>query len=440
MKKKLEVKNYLLAFIETFSIWQMGIIFYSSKTLTINNLVNTPVMLDNSILIVLIGYVIGILLIYSIPNKTILFGRISTILSLVISILLFFPLPELAFKILYYLLTFNCVFFISINTSLIVNYYSIKSALMDGILASIVASTFIAIIQNSFIPFSFLSFNVVSIICLSLITFALFKLPISHQINLSKKRDKISIDTKKMYIGIVILLVISCLCQLFSNSIAESISNGVAINYLGGAFSGLLFLILFKKYKVIPFTLIRYYFGIISIGFILYLTGLNSLINVSLFLQGFSISIVFILPFMFTLKFETRPSKFIAPLVVFFALISVLISSAIIESFRNTPIVLYSIFCFTSILLIIVYLMIEQNIKNQYYNITNENDDINNISGLSTREIEIVNLMAKGYSVSKIASTLNLSEHTIKTHSKNIYKKYNIHSRFELISIIKTSK
>ena len=84
--------------------------------------------------------------------------------------------------------------------------------------------------------------------------------------------------------------------------------------------------------------------------------------------------------------------------------------------------------------------MIEQNIKNQYYNITSESDDINNISGLSTREIEIVNLMAKGYSVSKIASTLNLSEHTIKTHSKNIYKKYNIHSRFELISIIKTSK
>jgi len=52
---------------------------------------------------------------------------------------------------------------------------------------------------------------------------------------------------------------------------------------------------------------------------------------------------------------------------------------------------------------------------------------------LSGREIEIVQLIAKGLIAKEIAAQLNLSTHTIYTHRKNIMKKLGIGSASELI-------
>lgn len=52
---------------------------------------------------------------------------------------------------------------------------------------------------------------------------------------------------------------------------------------------------------------------------------------------------------------------------------------------------------------------------------------------LSAREIEIVQLSAKGLIAKEIADTLNLSTHTVYTHRKNIMKKLQISSSSELV-------
>lgn len=52
---------------------------------------------------------------------------------------------------------------------------------------------------------------------------------------------------------------------------------------------------------------------------------------------------------------------------------------------------------------------------------------------LTTREIEIVRLIAKGLIAKEIASELNLSVHTIYTHRKKIMKKLSIGSSSELV-------
>lgn len=52
---------------------------------------------------------------------------------------------------------------------------------------------------------------------------------------------------------------------------------------------------------------------------------------------------------------------------------------------------------------------------------------------LSNREIEIVQLSAKGLIAKEIADVLNLSTHTIYTHRKNIMKKLHINSASELV-------
>lgn len=52
---------------------------------------------------------------------------------------------------------------------------------------------------------------------------------------------------------------------------------------------------------------------------------------------------------------------------------------------------------------------------------------------LTEREQEIVELVLRGHTFKAIAETLIISENTVKTHAKNIYKKLGINTKYELI-------
>src|ERR1039458_2289318 len=52
---------------------------------------------------------------------------------------------------------------------------------------------------------------------------------------------------------------------------------------------------------------------------------------------------------------------------------------------------------------------------------------------LTTREREILQLLAEGKSNKDVANILNLSPHTVETHRRNILQKLNLHSGAELI-------
>ena len=52
--------------------------------------------------------------------------------------------------------------------------------------------------------------------------------------------------------------------------------------------------------------------------------------------------------------------------------------------------------------------------------------------GLSDREIEVVNLVARGDTNREIADTLVIAENTVKVHLRNIYGKLNLRNRQEL--------
>ncbi len=57
---------------------------------------------------------------------------------------------------------------------------------------------------------------------------------------------------------------------------------------------------------------------------------------------------------------------------------------------------------------------------------------------LSAREAEVMELLARGNSVARIADVLVVSENTIRTHSKHIYAKLDIHKRQELVDLIES--
>ncbi|OPY69731.1 MAG: Transcriptional regulatory protein ComA [Syntrophorhabdaceae bacterium PtaU1.Bin034] len=55
---------------------------------------------------------------------------------------------------------------------------------------------------------------------------------------------------------------------------------------------------------------------------------------------------------------------------------------------------------------------------------------------VTEREKEIIDFVCQGYTNREIASTLSLSEHTIKAHLNRIFRKYNTSSRSKLITMV----
>lgn len=62
----------------------------------------------------------------------------------------------------------------------------------------------------------------------------------------------------------------------------------------------------------------------------------------------------------------------------------------------------------------------------------------NGLKGLSAREIEIMNLLIKGYRTSEIKSILNIQASTISTHKERIFSKLNVANVIELEQMVRT--
>jgi DNA-binding NarL/FixJ family response regulator len=52
---------------------------------------------------------------------------------------------------------------------------------------------------------------------------------------------------------------------------------------------------------------------------------------------------------------------------------------------------------------------------------------------LTPRELEILELLAEGFSNEDIAQQLTISKHTVARHRENIMSKLNLHNRSELV-------
>lgn len=56
--------------------------------------------------------------------------------------------------------------------------------------------------------------------------------------------------------------------------------------------------------------------------------------------------------------------------------------------------------------------------------------------GLTNREMEIISLLSNGSSNQQIAEKLFVSEHTVKSHLYNIFRKINVHNRIQALNWI----
>ncbi|MFQ8867491.1 MAG: response regulator transcription factor, partial [Eggerthella lenta] len=58
--------------------------------------------------------------------------------------------------------------------------------------------------------------------------------------------------------------------------------------------------------------------------------------------------------------------------------------------------------------------------------------------GLSRREAEVLDLLARGRDVPYVAEELVISKNTVRTHTKSIFAKTGVHSRQELIDLVES--
>lgn len=65
----------------------------------------------------------------------------------------------------------------------------------------------------------------------------------------------------------------------------------------------------------------------------------------------------------------------------------------------------------------------------------NKNDNFIEYYGLTTREKDVLFYLLEGMATKKIAKKLNISDGTAKNYVLSIFKKTNVHSRFELLTL-----
>ncbi len=60
--------------------------------------------------------------------------------------------------------------------------------------------------------------------------------------------------------------------------------------------------------------------------------------------------------------------------------------------------------------------------------------EINENSPLTSRELEMLELIAKGKSYEQVADIAGISYGTVRKHLENVYKKLNVHSKIEAVN------
>lgn len=134
-------------------------------------------------------------------------------------------------------------------------------------------------------------------------------------------------------------------------------------------------------------------------------------------------------------KGEKIFSKYMLPFVIIFVFIDAFYYKFSVFSsvFSTKP--FFSWFFFLAISSLFIYTShIKFNQQNEYKE--QEHFDIDSRFGLTKRESEICILLLLGKINKDIATDLDISISTVKTHVQNIYKKINVSSRYELISCL----
>ena len=473
-KKRKDIPLWMLVCFAMFSFWQMGFIYYFLEpSSALDGKIPLPINIDYGTLLTAACYVLGILTIIFLPKIIVWAQRIATGVALVSAIAFFLPLPEDALRFNIYLQIFCCCLMIGFETFLVVNYFSEKSSVKYLTFGYGIAVFLIALVQNEVVSIPFSTFRYAMVAALVLLLLFFLRMPTGkeHLPQFVKKSDGIPAPKKLMW-GTYLLMFIIALMGVAGPAVVGKAEHGVSIMYLVVALSCFTMYLLHKKANIHPFRMMPVLVGLGGLGFILMIATsyVPALAYVACALIGFGMAACMLAPLYGVPIMKSYPSKYIPCAIIGLALSAVLVHSVIGEMFLGAPTALYIFYAVIMGVLVFVYTQVEPFLMFALRKrITDEDipaesgggseapaqeaqtakpvDSIHEdvvsedpLKVLSKREREVVELICLGYSNADIAKMLFISEHTVKDHTKKIYPKMGVHSRFELAALVSKLK
>lgn len=274
---------------------------------------------------------------------------------------------------------------------------------------------------------------------------------------------------------LVIALFVFALCgemlRVFSIELTDASVTDMGVLYLLGGVIGLLTLIGYFIFplgalqkKRITLALVRTILIIMAAAFLVapFLSGYSFAICYGIFGAGFWCfrAISWIFCFLLIERFSCNPLRVVGILDGSFALsvvVSAQVNSWLVESIRVggtevTTVSLITVFVLMVIAMFVLNGKQTATVLAGYGDETTEGrggkvkgkddaiavcmDSIAREFGLSPRETEVVELLAKGRSLPFIQNELYISAGTAQTHARHIYKKMSVHSRQEFLDVI----
>ena len=469
-KKRIELPLWMLVCFSMFSFWQMGFIYYFLEpSSAIDGKIPIDINIDYGTLLTAACYVLSILTMIFLPKIIVWIQRIATGVALLSAIAFFLPLPDDILRFNIYLQIFCCCLMIGFETFLVVNCFSEKSSIKYLTFGYGIAVFLIAFVQNEVvsIPFSTFRFGMVAALVLLFIFFLRMPTGKEHLPQFVKKSDGL-VPPKKMMWGAYLIAFSAALMGVGGPAVVGKVEHGVSIMYLVVALSSFTMYFLHKKANIHPFRIAPLFVGLGGFGFLVMLVSayVPALSYVACVLIGFGMTVCMLAPLYGVPIMKAYPSRYVASVIIGLAITAVLIHAVIAEMFLGAPIALYIVYAVIMGVLVFVYTQVEPFLlfalrrritdeetvcaeeetvvittaeaetKTESVH-TDESDASDDpLMKLSPKKRNVAELICMGYTNKDIATTLVISEHTVKGYVKDIYIALDVHSRMELAVLV----
>lgn len=469
---RFDVPIYLVIFVECYSIWQFGIIYYSGKTLSILGRTPLPVQIDTTAAAIVLGGIASVLVSWFLGRRLVGMLRSVLPLALVSTLLLFFPLPDGILTAAFYVQVFLCLLIFGCCHGLAILLYSERSALMTAGVGTISAAPAIILLQGEFFPVSYGTVVAVSAAMILLMLIASWWLPGGKQpLQFAGRAERGSVP-KFLFAGLLFLVLLATLLMEMTLSIAEGTPHGTAILYFFSIVSGLLFLLLWRGFKKSPLRIFSMLLAVMCVGFILAVASVAfpRARLISCGVLGLSFVVFMMISYFGQTLFRLYPSRWIVPAFPLMILLGIIVHTLALEGLREHLTALYAGYGLTAAVMLVVYLQMEPYLnyhRKRFEQALPAREDAAGASftedvavsemqaqgpepaphrssvaanpeafaALSPTERIVTDLILQGFTFGEIADQLDMKENAQRFHRKNIYSKLGIHSRKELFAL-----
>ena len=457
--KRQTIPIFIIVCFSMFNAWQMGFIYFMNPSLSVTGHSPLPISMDNVTVIMALGYILAIGYMIILPHFVVWAERVSTVVSLITIFIMFFSLTDSTMIMIIYIHIFFCCFMIGFESFIMMNFFSEKSAIIYLTLGYGIATLIVSLVQNEVMPVSFSSFRVVVVVMLVMLL--IFTFHMSTDKNACpvyvKKTDNL-IMPKHLFTGIFAIAFVSCLMMLCGPAAAGAIPHGISLAYLADAAGSIILYLGYKNNSFHPLRIVSLMMTVSAIGFLaLYISIFAPAFRYpACILIGFGFAPCQFLPLYGLTLMKSYPSRYICPSIILIAVITVVLQSGITEVFGADSNTLHLVYMAIMVVLTLIYnqwepyLMhtlvrkvpaVKQTVATEKSQeagevIIKSNDNSDQLSALTKREKEVLDLIGCGYSNTDIAKILIISPHTVNDYTKKIYRKLNVNNRHAAARIV----